>query len=858
MYLIFTLKSERAGSSLARKACIVHTIRAIWRSHYCPMQAAPLPTAVTFKRLLDDDIRAISVIQVQTLDDLRSNAMGGTSQCSTCGRPSTTCGGHFGHIELPTKVPHPLFKDVECGVIPVPPTRLRIPNREHDAPLTSLLRRLLSSISRYKRALARSSFIAAAQSGIALAVRAYFTNSSNDGLAGLCTRLRGKQGLLRQQLMGWRVNSCARSVITPDPHLAPWEVGVPGRVARKLALKDGSRVIMNRQPSLHRGSMMGHVVRIRPNDYCFSLSPTVTPPYNADFDGDEMNLHITSVESQADAAVLIGVEENILSVANGRAMVRLVQDACLAQYLMTGMDSKQQQQQLVKLCENHGQARAALNMHKQQLDSHEHLAQRGFSIGVDDFLCQIPYADRSVYTLGNVAATICSKLPAHNRILHMVQAGSKGSSVNLAQLYSCVGMQTVCGAPAKPPLFDPQADAFIGSSFTQGLTPSEFWMHACASREGMVQTAIKTADSGYLMRRMVKCFENITVQYDDTVRTSTGHVVQFCYGGDGVDPATAAFQRPKLIEPGTPVGILCAQSLGEKLTQLTLDTFHKAGIAYRHGLLRVKTIIDASKNSDAVLRNVPKPYTHVRYRLDDVIRKWTAVSKLPPRALLEAKMRQYAAAAKYWMATPQCHKAWHVAARVRRQCCCVSDGTHVYAWKKPNGKEYGGAQWAGSVLVDNAVPVCNGPVPLCTQSYLSEPPLVAEQLGVEAARAVLIQELLPCMGGVDARHVQLLADAMTYTGKVLGATRAGIQESDAKAVLGRACFETAPNILAHAAAHHESDPLQSASSRLAIGLLPRIGAHSFQLHAKPHRTFRAPSMLHMPIAKRARFGSYME
>ena len=816
------------------------------------------PTAVTFKRLSDEDIRAVSVVQVQTLDDLRSDAMGGTVQCRTCGRPSTVCCGHFGHIELPVPVAHPLFPGEVCSVLPVPPTRLRYPNREHDAPLTSLLRRILSAVARYKRATTVKRSVAAAVTAVTLAVRAYFCNTSADGLAGLCARLRGKQGLLRQQLMGWRVNSCARSVITPDPLIAPWEVGVPGRVATKLGLCDGARVIMNRQPSLHRGSMMGHVVRIRPGDMCFSLSPTVTPPYNADFDGDEMNLHITSVESKADAIYAIGVEHCMLSVSNGSAAVRLVQDGCLAQYLQHGKTGREQCDELVRCCERHGQPRAAQMLHWQQLEAEQYLAQHGFSVGLDDFLCRVPSHGRSSYTLGAVAQTVLATLPSSNHVRTMVEAGSKGSLVNLAQLYGCVGMQTVRGQPAQPPVFDRDADSFVAHSFTEGLSETEFWMHACASREGMVQTAIKTADSGYLMRRMVKCFENISVCYDDTVRTTAGQVVQFCYGGDGIDPSTSRYAHPRRIEPGTPVGILCAQSIGEKLTQLTLDTFHSAGIAYRHGLHRVKTIIDASKNGMAIMRNAPAAHRLLRYCLDAVVPSgWQEGASLTPRALVESKMRQYVQQHRYWRGKPLAtHAPWQVAVRVRCQCRCVSDGTFVYAWQRPVGHEPSGEAWAGPALVDGGVPV-RGEAPVLLPAYLSEPPLVVSRLGIEAARTVLINELTPCMGSVDRRHVALLADAMTYTGKVLGATRTGIREADAASFLGRACFETAPNVLAQAAREDRSDPLLSASSRLAVGLIPRIGAHMCDVLSNRSTDHATKSMLDIPIAKRARFGAYM-
>lgn len=817
-------------------------------------------TAVSFQRLSDDDIRNLSVLQVKTLDDLRSDAMGGLIQCSTCGRSSNVCSGHFGHIELPVPIEHPLFLGQTYNVLPVPPTRLRYPNREHDAPLTSLLRRVLCAVSRHERAAKLNRAVHAAEAALALAVRAYFTNSNADGLAGLCTRLRGKQGILRQQLMGWRVNSCARSVIAPDPLVAPWEVGVPGRVADKLQLRDGDRVIMNRQPSLHRGSMMGHVVRVRPHDFCFSLSPTITPPYNADFDGDEMNLHITSMQSQADAIYAIGVEHCMLSVASGNASVRLVQDGCLGQFLMHGLTSRQQRARLVQTCEALGQVRAAQQLHQQQLQAHNFLQQHGFSIGVDDFVHAVPCVGRNVHALGKVAENVNQYLPTSNHVRMMVDAGSKGSTINLAQLYGCVGLQTVRGKPAEPPLFDAEADAFVEHSFTEGLTETEFWMHACASREGMVQTAIKTADSGYLMRRMVKSFENITVCYDDTVRTSAGQVVQFVFGGDGIDPSTAQFKNPRQIEPGTPVGILCAQSLGEKLTQLTLDTFHSAGIAFKHGLQRVKQLLDASKSATPMLRNAKQAHCLVRYSLQQAVVAWDTVDVLPERATLEAHMRQYKLPNRFWrgQVKTDLYQAWHVAVRVRCQCACVCDETYVYAWQKPQHKlMMRGAEWAGPAMLDNSVPVL-GKCPLMSHGNLSEPCMVIEQLGVEAARAVLISELTPCMGGVDRRHMELLADAMTYTGKVLGANRSGIRQADENSILGRACFETAPHVLAQAASQGSYDPLLSASSRLAVGMLPRMGAHMCDVSMQNGKPRKAQSMLEIPLAKRARFGAFMK
>lgn len=840
------------------------------------MATATYPRSVAFRRLTDDDVRAMSVLRVCTADDLRSDCFGGERVCGTCGAPSCGCSGHFGHIELPVAVPHPLFPEQTTQLVPVPPTRMRLPNREFDAPLTTLLRRILRGVDRYNRCerLGGRGLEAATQA-VALAVSMYFTSS--DAQLGLCQRLRGKSGVLRQTLMGWRVNSCARAVIAPDPLLAPWEVGVPGPIADTLGLRDGDSVVLNRQPSLHRGSMMGHVVRLRPHDYCLSISPTVTPPYNADFDGDEMNLHTTNYSSAADARVLLGVENTILSASTGRPNVRLVQDACLAMYLMHGRSSREQATDLLQLCEARTQAGAAKQLHEHQLQAHEFMSKRGFSVGVDDFVVRVPYAGADRLTLGQVAATVMDAVPASNRMRQMVAAGSKGSAVNLVQLFACVGYQSVAGVGAALPHTSSRVGAsssFVHHSFVEGLTEDEFWMHASASREGMIQTAVKTADAGYLMRRMVKSLEDVTVRYDNTVRTSCNSVVQFCYGSDGVDPVTARYQKPRQVEPGEPVGILCAQAIGHRLTQLTLDTFHKAGIAFRHGLVRVRSLLDANRQH-AVVRGLRRPYMAVRCSLASLIQPWEPASQLPVAAALECRMRSIDAADVSWhraalAAEHGMLEPWQVAARLRQHgCVCVSDATYLYSTQPTvpaSCEAVTGEPWAGDQLVDgSAVPVAGSQLPpVGVAQHLSEPPLVAEQLGIEAARVVLIQEVSEYTEGVDIRHVELLADAMTYTGSVLGTTRAGMRHRSQANVLGRACFETAPQVLSAAATHELVDPLESASSRLAIGLVPKLGSHSFDVVERAAPAPRPPpraaprcSVMSMPPAKRFCFGKYM-
>ncbi|WP_336362714.1 DNA-directed RNA polymerase subunit A' [Halalkalicoccus salilacus] len=215
-------------------------------------------------------------------------------------------------------------------------------------------------------------------------------------LKTLSQRLKGKDGRFRNSLSGKRVNFSARTVISPDPTLSLNEVGIPDRVAREMTqtmqvttrnvedarryvangpeghpganyvrrpdnrrlkvteknceelaekveagwevnrhLVDGDIVIFNRQPSLHRMSIMAHEVVVMPYK-TFRLNTVVCPPYNADFDGDEMNLHaLQSEEARAEARVLMRVQEQILSPRFGENIIGAIQDHISGLYLLT-------------------------------------------------------------------------------------------------------------------------------------------------------------------------------------------------------------------------------------------------------------------------------------------------------------------------------------------------------------------------------------------------------------------------------------------------------------------------------------------------------------------------------------------
>ena len=133
----------------------------------------------------------------------------------------------------------------------------------------------------------------------------------------------------------------------------------------------------------------------------------------------------------------------------------------------------------------------------------------------------------------------------------MLKAGSKGSTINVSQMVACVGQQNIEGR--RIPFgftdrtlphykkFDDGAEArgFVENSFVKGLTPQEFFFHAMSGREGLIDTAVKTAETGYIQRQMVKAMEDLVTQHDGTVRDARGGIVQFHYGEDGISCTTS-------------------------------------------------------------------------------------------------------------------------------------------------------------------------------------------------------------------------------------------------------------------------------------------------------------------------------
>jgi DNA-directed RNA polymerase II subunit RPB1 len=145
---------------------------------------------------------------------------------------------------------------------------------------------------------------------------------------------------------------------------------------------------------------------------------------------------------------------------------------------------------------------------------------------------------------GNIGLKSLGK---NNRFVIMVNAGSKGSDLNISQMISCLGQQNVDGKRI-PYGFEnrtlphftkyddsPGARGFVESSYINGLSPQELFFHAMGGRVGLIDTAVKTSTTGYIQRRLIKGLEDLMVSYDMTIRTNKNKIVQFCYGDDNID-----------------------------------------------------------------------------------------------------------------------------------------------------------------------------------------------------------------------------------------------------------------------------------------------------------------------------------
>ena len=947
-------------------------------------------------------------------------------------------------------------------------------------------------------------------------------------LRTLAQRLKGKEGRFRGNLSGKRVDFSSRTVISPDPNLDLSEVGVPYEVAKRLTvpervtpwnieflkelvkngpdkypganyvirpdgikirldyvqdrealansltydyiverhLMDGDVVLFNRQPSLHRMSIMAHFVKVLPGR-TFRLHPAVCPPYNADFDGDEMNLHVPqNLEAQAEAMHLMAVQNQIITPRYGAPIMGAIRDYITGAFMLTKDDTKLSRQEMMNLAYvgnykgeipnkdtftgkdlvslflpkdfnfvgsskwagsgkndiliKNGQFisgvldKASLGAEEPDSMLHritkdygpetarrllnsllkifvEYLTRRGFSYGYDEL--EIPenikrqlkeivkeaydnvlnyinlYRENKLPILKGVkpedmlenyimnelskardkAARIVEKvIPETNSGYIMAKTGARGSSLNLGQMMAMLGQQSIRGkritrgytlralSHFKKGDITPEATGFVSSSFRDGLNVLEFVFHSMAGREGLVDTAVRTQQSGYLQRRLINALEHLRVEYDLTVRDPEGGIIQFKYGEDGVDvsksdhglavnvkrlveiiktsdsgsPASKEFimaeiekvkdqlnpklvkdleeallnsglsekavvevcrktvekYKSSLVEPGEAVGVVAAQSVGEPGTQMTLRTFHFAGVRERDvtlGLPRLIELLDARKEPTTPVMEI---------YLDEEYRKSSEKAQEVARSIIFTKLENVitdvavepAEGVIIFTLSPQRLKDRGITlddvikaiGEGRRKIEAKDNQLVVYAntydlnslqniKKKLLNTRISGVpgitnasvvnkdgEWMIETSGSNLAKVLALPHVDPTRTISNNIHEVANVLGIEAARNVLIKEIMEVLNEqgleVDYRHIILIADIMTSRGIVLPVGRHGIVGFKTS-VLAKAAFEITVPTIAEAAARGLSDEMLGVTENVIVGSTIPVGTGMVQI-----------------------------
>ena len=625
-----------------------------------------------------------------------------------------------------------------------------------------------------------------------------------------------------------------------------------------------------------------------------------------------------------------------------------------------------------------------------------------------------------------------AELSRYNSPLLMAKCGSKGSNNNVSQMLAAVGQQIIGDKRVMDgfqdrtlPHFnkgdrDPLAKGFVVNSFFSGLSPTEFIFHAMSGREGLVDTAVKTAETGYMSRRLMKSLEDLSAQYDGTIRSSASGVIQMKFGDDGLDPvdmegnakpvnfdrtfmhavattwddkergllqneidqlvdATLKKERQKLpryadagmelqyddrseggldqlessrdfldhvsayimertaqtassqkrlpgsggifklsrtalemflhlclskferskVEAGHAVGAVGAQSIGEPGTQMTLKTFHFAGVAgmsITQGVPRIKEIINASKSisTPVIACALDSPYEEMAGRfakaliektyLGDIVLyiedvwhfdgcyinmriDWEQVKRLGLRITADniADAIEATKGFKALGVVAEVRGITHIRVTVTQPNYPETKSRKKLGpkWKAHHGdtaetmfmqiqslkrrlpnivvKGYPDAQRAVIKKDDKPDKTGREPISVLVEGYGLKACMTTEGvdgrrtktnsvmeckdvLGIEAARKTIIDEISLVMRDmdIDPRHMQLLADVMTYKGEVLGITRFGLAKMR-DSVLQLASFEKTPDHLFEAAAKMKEDDIQGVSECIIMGQSMSIG-----------------------------------
>ena len=532
----------------------------------------------------------------------------------------------------------------------------------------------------------------------------------------------------------------------------------------------------------------------------------------------------------------------------------------------------------------------------------------------------------------------------------MATTGARGSALNIGQMAGALGQQSRRGQRLltgysnralphyKEHDDDPDAYGFVKTNYREGLTALEFFFHAMGGREGLVDTAVRTQQSGYMQRRLINALEHIKLEYDGTVRDPHGHIVQFLYGEDGIDVAKSdhgeAFNAERLVEsekiidsgakasgeevaaivkkytktfnprlrelvsaalsgsglskagvekvgrkgldlynkakvePGQAVGIITAQSIGEPGTQMTLRTFHFAGIRERNvtlGLPRLIELVDARKKPVTPTMDIYLDEASGRSR-EEAIAIARNVLQTKVSALVSDTYTDYSTEIRLTLDGK----------RLGERGCTVED---VEAALLPNKKFT--TELLGSVASLKLAEPADAPTVITIRNKVLNTTVkgvpdiervtlvqkgeewviqttgsnlskvlevegidrtkvrtnnvfeIASTLGIEAARNAMISELRNTLEDqgleVDLRYIMLVSDLMCSRGYMQQIGRHGIAGTK-DSVLARAAFEITVPTIAHAALGGEIEQLKGVTENVIVGSNIPIGSGTVDLY----------------------------
>jgi DNA-directed RNA polymerase beta' subunit len=373
--------------------------------------------------------------------------------------------------------------------------------------------------------------------------------------------MSGKDGIFREIMKGKRLDKSARSVVVGDPEIFVDEILIPKTMASKMTITDichrynskllkklasegkvflhgvpikpnsivqghkyernlidGDYVLFNRQPSLSKDSLMSFKVRVRKdNTLAIGMNHIIASAFNADFDGDEMNIFADwEIHSQAELYSLCCVDNC--------EVMKPIQDTVVGEYLLK--DSNIDRKTFMDCLSSVGitsKEKGPINgkflldcldkrdrtkyYHDLQIVVSRWLITVGFNVSAYD-CCWTKEDMDELDDFDNEDDMVewsqrkCMESYKGSSIYKMVKSGSKGNIINFSQIAGCVGYQYL-----------KDEKEFVKSSYIKGLNPSEFITHSIAARRGVINTGVQTSETGYLNRRACHVIADCSIDY---------------------------------------------------------------------------------------------------------------------------------------------------------------------------------------------------------------------------------------------------------------------------------------------------------------------------------------------------------